>query len=165
MTAQIATTPEGVAIQELADLVKNCAAFQEECGKEGDPDQTLHEHVHYPLTRTGIPEFWPYAVLTHESSQRQRFADGTSLPMGTIHLILSKRITNPDDFKGEEIAYTNFEGAVLAAIEEASGTGGHYVWELQQIEPPSRTDPRHEAEQSACPPYYESVYACTWSVE
>lgn len=165
MTTLIATTPEGVAIQELADLVKGCAAFQEACQKEGEPETTLDQHVHYPLTREGVPEFYPFAVLTHGESSRRRFADGTSLPRGTVNLFIGRLMANPDDWKGEEIAYTNFEGAIISEIEQASGTGGHFVWELQQIEPPSRTDPRQEAGGRACPGYYESVYACEWSVE
>jgi hypothetical protein len=160
----LATTPEGLAIQELADLIKGCAQFQEECNTEGDDERTLDDHVHYPLTREGIPSFWPFAVLTHAESSRRRFADGTTLPRGTVRLILGRRITNPDDFKGEEIRYLNFEGAVLDVIQQASGDGGRYLWEIQQLEAPSRTDPRHDAGGHASPPYYESVYACEWSV-
>lgn len=167
MTAIIATTPEGAAIQELADVIKGCAAFQEACAMEGDPDMTLHEHVHYPLLREGVPNFWPFAVLTSIESARTRFADATSLPRGAVQLILGRKIVDPSDFEGSEIDYLNFEGAVLAEIIEKNNSGGdHFMWEVSQVEPPSRSDPRTDAEGNITSPcYYESVYSCEWSVE
>lgn len=149
---------------ELADLIAGCAEFQEECKAEADADETSKNFVHFPLQENDSPEKFPFAILTHQDTGRVRQADGTHLPRGTIRLLLGKKIPSIHDVKYEELAYGNFEGAIIDNIEAVSGTGGFFVWTATQVGPPAKTDARNMASgDGACPAYYESMWDLEWS--
>lgn len=164
MTTLTPTSPPAVAMAELSDLIAGCAEFQEECKAEADPDETSKSFVHFPLQENDTPEKFPFAILTHGDTSRVRQADGTHLPRGVIRLLLGKKIPPVHDAKMEELAYANFEGAIINDIETVSGTGGHFVWTATQVGPPAKTDARNMAAgDAATPAYYESMWDLEWS--
>lgn len=158
-TTLMPTTAEGAAMSDLAAIIASCGAFQEAARVE-DSEALAADFVHYPLQPDFVPNKFPFATLTSTEYEEERLAGNTYLPRGTIRVIIGRLIENMADHKVAELEFTNFSGAIIRAITDVSGEGGHYVWTPQQIAPPARTDPRDVA---GYPPYYEVMYDCQWS--
>jgi hypothetical protein len=163
MTTLTATAPTSLAIFELEDLLANCGAFQEAAGTEGDADET-RKFIHYPLQENQEISRYPFAIYAYQDTARERLADATYLPRGSLVLSLGKLIPTLHDPKHEEIDFLNFEGAVIDHIENVSGNGGHFVWTATQTMAPSKTDARNLAiVGGATPCYYWSMWDLEWS--
>lgn len=148
-------------MSDVAAIIANCGAFQEAAGVTDA--EGAAEFVHYPLQEYGVPNKFPFAVMTPQGHSEERLAGNCHLPSGTIRLFLGRVIVDSKaDHKEAEIEFANFAGAVIESILDASGEGGHFVWLPEQIAPPSRTEAQHDCSPEL-PAFYEVAYDLQWS--
>ncbi len=146
------------AIEQVADIIANCAAFQEAVSRySADDARGRIFKSYFKLPEKDVTA--PYAVIFESAGTSwERRADSTQLPRGELFLELCLLIQNDDDPEGEERRFNNWHGQIAEAISSYTGAG--YRMLTTQTDPPARTHPK---DQGATTPRWNVGYSIAWS--
>jgi hypothetical protein len=140
-TTENAVEPVTLAIEQLADVVSGCAAFQESVRKYGKHE--AREHIHKGFFRPADQRIeLPFAIIFDlPGANWEKLADDTFLPSGQLFLHLGL-IMEGEDGESEERRFNNWHGAIAIAIKDSNRRGaGGYVLRPSQTDPASHTSP------------------------
>lgn len=163
-----ATTPTGIAIQKLEEMLSESTVFQTETGA-GSATQALN-FIHYPEYREPTTQeqcHRPFAVITipESSAETELVAGGGKnyfTLRGSLELQLIREIDDFDNLKDELIHFLNFSEGVwdhllnYAAVDDYLAINDAPRVALMQ----SGEDT--VAGYKAQKPYHKAVYAISW---
>jgi hypothetical protein len=156
-TTEAALEPVTIAIEQVARLVSESAAWQESIAKY-DPDEAREFVIKSYFQPPEGQVTHPWAIIFElPGFSWERRGDGTVMPRGEVFLhLLCPQIEA--DTELEERRFNNWHGQIARLLSQYDGAG--YRLMATMTDPPQHTAPENAGAQS---PYWDVGYTIAFS--
>lgn len=162
-----ATGPNGVAMQKLATLLSESAAWQARCGVTTADDAL--RFIHYPHFQETDQYQRPVAIISRTLdggfNARREAGGGANwfLYSGSLRLRIVDELQHFDEEKDPDVEFHNFTDTVITdLLDDAAVDDNLAISELSATVAPSRTDDAHVAHDHAALARYEAEWLISW---
>lgn len=159
ITITPATTPESLAVQQLAAIVAGNADFQSACGIYSKDAAKAFVFDGGDLVNGSTPKCSSIIYdITGEAPMV--LADGVVMPAGQLILDIWLSVENGDDMRGEYLRINNLYGSIGQSVNSYIGPG--YQMRATKSGAPQRSNPAHVAEAKPDSEQWFVQYSVSW---
>lgn len=158
-TTTPATTPEAIAVQQLAAIVASNADFQAACGTYSEGEAEAFVFDGGDLVQGSTPKC-SAIIYDINGESPMVLADGVVMPAGQLILDIWLAVENGEDMRGEYLRINNLYGSIGQSINSYIGPG--YQMRATKSGAPQRSNPAHVAEAKPDSEFWFVQYSVSW---